>query len=142
LSPGFAVRALSEVPSVPGDRPQDPDWRPLQHHFRINAFGMNVFTATADGTVLVSAHDERSSGQQELYFVLEGEATFTLEGEEFPAPAGTLVAVPDPGVQRAAVANTAGTRILAVGARPTGGFRSTWSPHWFESVPQFEEGRG
>jgi quercetin dioxygenase-like cupin family protein len=136
VSPGFAVKTLAEVPSVPGERADDPDWRPLQHHFRINAFGLNVFTAPAKGTVLISAHDERQSGQQELYFVLEGEAAFTLEGEEFSAPAGTLVAVPDPGVRRAAVARAAGTRILAVGARPTGGFRSTWSPHWFESVPQ------
>lgn len=138
---GYAVKALVEVPAVPGANPSDPDWRPLQHHFRINAFGLNVFTAPADGTVLVSAHDERQSGQQELYFVLEGEAAFTLEGEEVEAPAGTLVAVPDPAVQRAAVARTAGTRILAVGARPTGGFRSTWSPHWFEDVPQFEDDR-
>ena len=136
MSGGFAVKTLAEVPSVPGDRPDDPDWRPLQHHFRINAFGLNVFTAPAAGTVLVSAHDERQSGQQELYLVLEGEVVFTLEGEEFSAPAGTVVAVPDPAVCRAAVARIAGTRVLAVGARPTGGFRSTWSPHWFESVPQ------
>ena len=119
MPPGYAVKALAEVPAVPGERPGDPDWRPLQHHFRINAFGLNVFTAPSAGTVLVSVHDERQSGQQELYLVLEGEAAFTLEDEEFEAPAGTLVAVPDPAVRRAAVARTAGTRILALYCRIT-----------------------
>jgi quercetin dioxygenase-like cupin family protein len=134
---GFAVKTLAEVPSVPQDEPGDPDWRPLQHHFRINAFGLNVFTAPAEGTVLLAPHDERQSGQQELYLVLEGEVAFTLDGEELAATAGTVVAVPDPAVRRGAVARTAGARILAVGAKPVGGFRSTWSPHWFEHVPQF-----
>ena len=99
--------------------------------------GLNVFTAPAEGTVLLAPHDERQSGQQELYLVLEGEVAFTLDGEELAATAGTVVAVPDPAVRRGAVARTAGARILAVGAKPVGGFRSTWSPHWFEHVPQF-----
>ena len=134
---GFAVKTLGEIPSVQQERPEDPDWKPLQHHFRIRAFGLNLFTAPAPGSPLVEAHDERRSGQQELYLVLEGEVGFTLDGEEFVAAAGTVVAVPDPTVRREAVARTAGARVLAVGARPGGGFRSTWSPHWFADVPQF-----
>lgn len=133
---GFAVKSLAEVPSVPREEPDDPAWKPLQHHFRIDAFGLNVFTAPAEGVVLVAPHDERQSGQQELYLVLEGEIAFTLDGEEYLAPAGTVVAVPAPAVRREAVARTAGARLLAVGAKPVGGFRSTWSPHWFADVPQ------
>ena len=134
---GFAVRTLGEIPSVQQEHADAPEWKPLQHHFRIRAFGLNVFTAPTAGAVLVAPHDERRSGQQELYLVLEGDVTFILDGEEFEATAGTVVAVPDSGVRREAVARSAGARILAVGARPGGGFRSTWSPHWFADVPQF-----
>jgi hypothetical protein len=134
---GFAVKSLGEIPSVQRERPDDPDWKPLQHHFRIRAFGLNVFTAPEPGAVLVAPHDERRSGPQELYIVLEGEVGFVLDGQEFEATAGTVVAVPDANVRREAVAHSAGARLLAVGARPGGGFRSTWSPHWFTDVPQF-----
>jgi hypothetical protein len=137
VAEGYAVKTLGEIPSVRQEAHGDPDWKPLQHHFRIRAFGLNVFTAAAAGDVLIQPHDERGSGQQEVYVVLEGEVAFTLEGDELTASAGTVVAVPDPAVRRGAVALGGGARILAVGARPTGGFRSTWSPHWFEDVPQF-----
>ena len=49
--------------------------------------------------------------------MVSGNATFTLDGETFDAPAGTIVHVPDPAVKRGAV-GTRGTTILAVGAKP------------------------
>ena len=99
MPPGYAVKALAEVPAVPGERPGDPDWRPLQHHFRINAFGLNVFTAPSAGTVPVSVHDERQSGQQELYLVLEGEIEFEFNGtKQVLGPGG--VARVDPATVR------------------------------------------
>ena len=39
-----------------------------------------------------------------------------MAGETVEAPAGTLVAVTDPGIRRRAVADEDGTTILAVGA--------------------------
>jgi tetratricopeptide (TPR) repeat protein len=53
-----------------------------------------------------------------VYLVLRGHATFTLDGEELDAPAGTLVFVRDPAVRRGAIAVEAGTTVLAVGADP------------------------
>jgi hypothetical protein len=132
---GFAVKTLAEVPSVPQDEPGDPDWRPLQHHFRINAFGLNVFTAPAEGTVLLAPHDERQSGQQELYLVLEGEVEFEVGGETFLAGRATAVAVPEPAVKRRAVARTAGASLLVVGSRP-GCFETTWRASHFADVPR------
>jgi tetratricopeptide (TPR) repeat protein len=58
--------------------------------------------------------------------VLSEQATFTLGGESFEAPAGTVVHVADPSVKRGAV-GTAGTTILAVGAKRGEAFTpSTW----------------
>ena len=58
--------------------------------------------------------------------MLTGHGTFTLDGEEVDAPAGTLVHVPDPTVERAAVGE-AGTTILVVRAKPGEAFTpSSW----------------
>jgi hypothetical protein len=67
---------------------------------------------------IIGEHDEASGeAHEELYIVLTRRGTFTLDGERVDAPAGTLVHVPDPTVERAAVGE-AGTTILVVGAKP------------------------
>src|SRR5262245_54749870 len=85
---------------------------PVREHLGIHAFGVNAFTPE-DGT-LINEHDEAGSGQEELYIVLDGNATFEVDGETVDAPAGTLVFVP-PDTRRKATG--AGT-ILAIGAKP------------------------
>jgi hypothetical protein len=132
----YAVRRLEDVPRIEHDDPVDPDWYPLQHYFRLTAFGANVYVAREDGSDFIPAHDEAGSNQEELYLVIAGEARFTLDGEEFDAPASTVVAVPDPAVVRKATAKTAGTTVVAVGGEAQDEFRSSWQPKWFESAPQ------
>ena len=65
---------------------------PVREHLGIHAFGINAFTPADDGTV-VSEHDESGSRQEELYIVLDGTATFELDGETVDAPPGTFVFV-------------------------------------------------
>ena len=48
--------------------------------------------------------------------MLRGCATFTLDGAQVDAPAGTFVVV-DPAVHRRAVAAESGTAVLALGGR-------------------------
>jgi hypothetical protein len=84
---GWAARGLGEIPKVTDGEASDPEWYPLQHFFGITTFGANVFVATHGHETLVGEHDERSSGQQELYVVLEGEAEFDLAGERVRAGA-------------------------------------------------------
>jgi hypothetical protein len=64
---------------------------------------------------VVEPHSEGATGHEELYFVARGAATFTLDGEEVHAPAGTYVFLPDPAVRRHAVAGEAGTTVLSFG---------------------------
>jgi tetratricopeptide (TPR) repeat protein len=104
------------------------DWHSIRHHFDVRAFGVNANVAVEPG-VIVEEHDELhgDGGQEELYVVVSGHATFTLAGEKVDAPAGTLVFVRDPAVKRAAVAHEAGTTLLCVGGRPGQPFRiSSW----------------
>lgn len=131
----WAARQLADVPRVPVDE-GDPDWYPLQHYFRLTAFGANAFAAREVGTELVGEHDELASGQEELYLVLGGTVAFELDEERLETGAGTVVAVRDPRVRRRAVAREAGTILLALGAPARPSFESTWRASHFEGVPQ------
>src|SRR5207237_4861974 len=65
---------------------------PVREHLGIHAFGINAYTPGEDGT-LINEHDESGTGQEELYIVLDGQATFEVDGEAVDAPPGTLVCV-------------------------------------------------
>jgi quercetin dioxygenase-like cupin family protein len=66
--------------------------------------------------------------------VTAGRATFTVDGNEFDAPPGTVVFVEDPALVRHAVAAEAGTTILAIGATPGTAFTpSPWEQRRIET---------
>jgi tetratricopeptide (TPR) repeat protein len=122
----YGVAALGDVESL--RTRHGYDWRSIRHHFDVRGFGVNANVAVEPGLV-VETHDELhgDGGQEELYVVVSGHATFTLDGEEVDAPTGTLVFVRNPAVKRTAVAHEAGTTLLCVGGRPGQPFRvSTW----------------
>jgi hypothetical protein len=118
----FAWAQLDEIAPVVQPDPGEPEWRPVRHHFGIRAFGVNAWVAREAGDLVIEEHDERGDGStaehEELYLVVEGRARFTVAGETLDAPAGTLVYVADPALVRKAVADTAGTTVLAIGAAP------------------------
>ena len=135
----YAVARIEEVESL--RTRHGYDWHSIRHHFDVRAFGVNANVAVEPG-VIVEEHDEmhEDGGQEELYVVVSGHATFTLDGEEVDAPAGTLVFVRDPAVRRAAVAHEAGTTLLCVGGRPGQPFRvSTWE-YSRRAIQSFEAG--
>ena len=106
------------------------NWAMVRGHFGIQSFGINAYVAAEAGFPIVEEHDEmgdRSGKHEELYFVSEGRATFTVEGDEIDAPAGTFVFVRDPAAKRKAVAEEAGTTIVIAGGRPGEAFTpSPW----------------
>ena len=92
----------------------------IRRHFGIQGFGVRANRAVGDGHV-VGEHTEDgigASGQEELYLVLSGKATFNVDGEPIYATAGTMVFVRDPAAQRSAIAKEEGTTILAIGGTP------------------------
>jgi len=114
----YAVARLDDIEALPG--PGTLTWRPVRAHLGIRAFGTNAYTATDAGEDVVEPHTENPQlGHEELYFVARGRATFTLDGEEIDAPAGTYVFVPDTSVHRHAVAVEPGTTVLSFGGPPT-----------------------
>jgi quercetin dioxygenase-like cupin family protein len=115
----WAVAHLDEIER------QDRDI-PVREHFGIRAFGINAFTPGEDGT-LINEHDEAGSGQEELYIVVEGKATFEVDGETVDAAPGTLVFV-GPESRRKA---TGDGIVLAVGATPGEAYQGIlWGDAW------------
>jgi hypothetical protein len=131
----WTVNELTSVPAVSDGDADDPVWYPLQHALGIETFGVNLFVAGRANQTLVDEHDERMSGQQELYVLLEGEAVFELDDEQAHLDRGTALAITDPSVRRSAKAVTSGTALLIVGAGSEP-FKSTWNPDHFSDIPR------
>jgi quercetin dioxygenase-like cupin family protein len=131
----WTASPITSIPQVPDGEADDPTWYPLQHALGIDTFGANVFVASRADQTLVEEHDERTSGQQELYVVLDGRAVFELDGEHARLDKGTALAVTDPSVRRSARAVTPGTALLIIGAGDEP-FRSTWKPTHFDDIPR------
>jgi hypothetical protein len=131
----WTVSELTSVPTVSDGDGDDPVWYPLQHALGIETFGVNLFVAGRANQTLVEEHDERMSGQQELYVLLEGEAVFELDDEQAHLDRGTALAITDPSVRRSAKAVTSGTAMLIVGAGSEP-FKSTWNPDHFSDIPR------
>ncbi|HSC48997.1 MAG TPA: hypothetical protein VLD16_01945 [Gaiellaceae bacterium] len=99
---------------------------PVREHFGIHAFGANAYRPSEDGT-LIGEHTETGSGQEELYVVLDGQATFEIDGETFDAPAGTFVAVRPESKRKATGTGT----VLAIGGKPGEAYQPLdWGGAW------------
>jgi hypothetical protein len=123
-SKGYVVSHIDEIDPLhekdptAGGKMLTTEWRPIRHHFGIGSFGVNLFRSMAAGETLTSLHDETDTGHEELFFVAQGDARFSVGGDEFDAPAGTFVFVADPAALRAAWAQDAGALLLVVGGKP------------------------
>ena len=112
---------------------------PVREALGIHSFGINARTASEDGT-LINEHDE-AGGQEEVYVVLDGTATFEIDGETVEAPAGTMVSV-QPEVRRKA---TGDATVLAMGGTPGEAYQGLdWGEAWpiqSESMAAYAEQR-
>lgn len=134
--PGWQAVTIDEVETIPVVR-GTLLWKPLRRTLDIEAFGINAYVAPRAGDDVVEEHTEEAIGHEEVYLVLSGRATFTLDGETLDAPAGTLVFVRDPSVARHARAEEADTRVLAVGGPRDG----TYEPSPWEDLFAVERHR-
>jgi tetratricopeptide (TPR) repeat protein len=127
----YRILHLEEAALAAGDG--DRRRVPLRRDFDIGAFGVNAVYQAKAGEQLVMEHDELgpfAGGHEELYLVVQGGCTFTIDGDEVDAPARTLVYVRNPDANRGAVAKEPGTIVLAVGAQPD----ATFEPSDFEVI--------
>ena len=135
MSNRFQVARLEDIPSPVAPDPGAYEWKPIRHHFGVRAFGVNAAVARRAGDYVVEEHTEVQEGcmrHEELYVVTRGRARFTIDGQAFDAPAGTLIFVSDPETRRAATALEDGTTVLAVGGEAGAAYRvSPWEAKHF-----------
>jgi tetratricopeptide (TPR) repeat protein len=134
----YQVAQLDQIGEVDDGR---CPWRPVRHHFGISSFGVNAWTAREAGDRIINEHEEAEpDSDEELYLVLQGHATFELDGERVDAPAGTFVFV-RPGVKRTAFAEEAGTRVIVLGGAPGRAHEPSGWEVWAPLNPLYRAGK-
>ena len=81
MTDSFQVMRLDEVEGYAEEG--RPRWHMIRSVFGIESFGINAWRATEVGQQIIGEHDELgggAGGHEELYFVLSGRATFTIDG--------------------------------------------------------------
>src|SRR3954447_21459093 len=114
VGPGWKALDLDAIEAVAW-RGTELVWRPVRHALGTRIVGLGGYTADRAGQIVIEGHTESEDGMghEEVYVVLRGRATFTLDGTELDAPGGTFVAVSDPSVHRRAGGAEPGTAVLA-----------------------------
>jgi len=133
------IDEIEPIPVVDGEL----QWRPVRRTLGIEAFGINAYTANA-GELVVEEHDETGPGaghHEELYVVVTGRATFTVDGQSFDAPVGTMVFLDDPKERRGARAVEDGTTVLAIGGERGRPYRVSPWEFAFAGTPAWKAGR-
>ncbi len=87
MSDGYTIKTIDECEQMEGSG--GATWRLARRTLGAEAFGFNVVDIAPGGEL--PAHDESESGQEEVFVVLEGEATIVADDTEHPGPAGTFV---------------------------------------------------
>jgi uncharacterized cupin superfamily protein len=72
-------------------------WSLARRSVGVTSFGLNL--VEVEPGYAIPEHDERGRDQEELFIILAGDAVARLDGQDYPAPAGTFVRV-DPEVSR------------------------------------------
>jgi hypothetical protein len=98
---------------------------PIREHLGIHAFGFTI--RTPEDGILVNEHDEASTGQEELYVVLEGDVRFEIDGDAVDATPGTLLSVAPESRRKA----TGDGTILVIGGKPGEAYQGIdWGDAW------------
>jgi hypothetical protein len=121
----YRVLSLPQQARESGD---DKTFVRIDSALDVGAFGVGAAFQRKAGETVISGHHEAGPGggrHEELYVVVQGSATFTVEGEEIDAPQGTAIFVHEPGAMRKAVATENDTMVLAVGGPRGEAYRIT-----------------
>lgn len=136
--PAYEVVHVDELDAVPVA--EGLVWRPVRRRLDVRAFGVNAYTSEEVGGQVVEDHTESQLGHEEIYLVLRGSATFTLDGEDVELGAGTLVHISDPQVRRVAHSREPDTTVLALGGKPGEPYEvSAWEA-MFAAIPATRRG--
>ena len=134
MADGWSTARLDDLPLAGRE---EPLFRAVRHTLGLTAFGVNAWVGNSAGAEVIEDHDElgEDGDQEELYVVIAGRASFTVDGDEVDAPTGTFVAITDPALKRHALAAEDGTVVLAIGGARGRAFEpSRWEQRSIEAT--------
>ena len=91
-------------------------FKPIGRQLGVTAFGVNIEEFPQHHEAYPE-HDHAEDGQEELYYVISGQATLTIEGRQHRLRPGAIAYVPA-GTKRRFTTPDSPVQLLAIGATP------------------------
>ena len=85
MADGYTIKRVDEFEEMEGSG--NATWRLARKSLGAEAFGFNVVDIAPGGQI--PEHDHTGDNQEEVFIILDGQATIVADGEEHEAPAGT-----------------------------------------------------
>ena len=86
MADGYTIKRIDQFEEVEGSG--GATWRLARKTLGAKSFGFNIVDIEAGGRI--PAHDHSADNQEEVYFILDGQASIVADGDEHDAPAGTF----------------------------------------------------
>ena len=115
----YTIKHLDDM-----DEHHDDGFKMIRRELGITAFGINMTTSPPNHDDYPE-HDHLDDGQEEVYIVLEGDSTVTIDGEPHAVRKGHVIRV-GPGSRRKLSAGPGGMQVLTIGGVPPEGFTPNW----------------
>ncbi len=119
MADGYTIKSVDEFEEMEGSG--DATWRLARKSLAAEAFGFNVVDIAPGGQI--PEHDHAGDNQEEVFIILDGQATIVADGEEHDAPSGTFCRYA-PEVRRTIKNKSDGTvRALLIGVPIDSGYQ-------------------
>ncbi len=115
---GYTIKHRDEFESMEGSG--ECTWKLARKALGTSAFGFNLVEIGPGGEM--PEHDEKESGQVELYVILEGDGVLRIEDKDHPAPAGTFASIEPPASRTIRNDSEAPLTAMLIGVQPEGGY--------------------
>jgi quercetin dioxygenase-like cupin family protein len=119
MAEGYTIRSVDEFEEMEGSG--GATWRLARKTLGAESFGFNVVDIAPGGQI--PEHDHTGDNQEEVFVILDGQATVVTDGEDHEAPAGTFCRYA-PEVKRTIRNDSdANVRALLIGVPVDSGYR-------------------
>ena len=119
MAEGYTIKHVDDFEQMEGSG--NATWRLARKTLGAEAFGFNVVDIGPGGQI--PEHDHTRDNQEEIYIILEGDATLVSDGDEQGAPVGTYCRYA-PEVRRTIRNDSDGNvRALLIGVPVDSGYR-------------------
>jgi quercetin dioxygenase-like cupin family protein len=119
MAEGYTIKSVDEFEEMEGSG--GATWRLARKTLGAESFGFNVVDIAPGGQI--PEHDHTGDNQEEVFIILDGQATVVADGEEHDAPAGTFCRYAPEVTRTIRNDSDANVRALLIGVPVDSGYR-------------------